>query len=110
MKKLMLTGLAALAIGAGGIMFAPTGSAATGKAVQVAAVQQQATFRVENMTCPLCPVTVKKAMTGVAGVSSVSIDFAAKTARATFDPARTSVAVIAAASTNAGYPARALRN
>lgn len=110
MKKLMITGLAALAIGGGGAMLVLTGSAATGKPAQVAAAQQQVTFRIENMTCALCPVTVKKAMAGVGGVSSVSVDFDAKTARATFDPARTSAAAIAAASTNAGYPAYPLRN
>lgn len=70
------------------------------------ALQQQATFAIENMTCALCPVTVKKAMSGVAGVDQVAIDFKAKTATVRFDPKRTSLAAIAKASTNAGYPAR----
>lgn len=73
-------------------------------AVQVAAVQS-ATFSVENMTCALCPVTVKKAMEQVNGVQSVEIDFAAKTATVAFDPSVTSIEAIAAASTDAGYPA-----
>ena len=41
----------------------------------------------------------------VEGVRSVEIDFEAKTATVTFDPSIASVEAIAAASTNAGYPA-----
>ncbi|KTE12078.1 mercury transporter [Sphingopyxis sp. H115] len=62
------------------------------------------------MTCATCPITVKKAMEGVAGVTAVTVDFAAKIARATYNPRRTNAAAIAAASTNAGYPARAIQN
>ncbi len=61
-------------------------------------------FAVENMTCPACPFTVKKAMARVEGVSSVTADFAAKTATAVFDPTVTTAQEIAAASTNVGYP------
>ncbi|KAH2825793.1 hypothetical protein KXV85_010653 [Aspergillus fumigatus] len=75
-----------------------------------ATAQKQTTFAIENMTCATCPITVKKAMEGVAGVTAVTVDFAAKTARATYNPRRTNAAAIAAASTNAGYPARAIQN
>ena len=73
-----------------------------------AASSQSATFAIENMTCALCPVTVRKAMEGVSGVTSVSVDFENKTATVLFDPAVTDTATIAAASTNAGYPAAAI--
>lgn len=62
-------------------------------------------FAVQNMTCPLCPVTVKTAMEGVSGVQAVTIDFDAKTATVVYNPAVATVDAIAAASTNAGYPA-----
>src|SRR3546814_2337685 len=71
-----------------------------------AAAVQKTTFSIENMTCAMCPVTVTKAMKGVAGVKSVTVDFAAKTATVIYDTATASVAAIAAGSTNAGYPAR----
>ena len=74
-------------------------------AIPLVAAVRSATFAVENMTCALCPATVKKAMEQVNGVQSVEIDFDAKTATVVFDPAATSVEAIAAASTNAGYPA-----
>lgn len=65
---------------------------------------QTATFAIENMTCALCPITVKFAMEGVSGVRSVQIDFEARTATVTFDPAATTAEAIAASATNAGYP------
>jgi len=64
------------------------------------------TFNVEKMTCATCPITVKKAMSKVTGVSSVDVDYKTKTATVKFDPKRTNAGAIAAASTNAGYPAK----
>ncbi|MBS0474324.1 MAG: cation transporter [Proteobacteria bacterium] len=111
MKKMMLMGLAVLAICGGGVALALGTSTPDGRSAQVAAAaERQATFAIENMTCATCPITIRKAMEGVAGVSAVSVDFAAKTARVTYDPRRTNAARIAAASTNAGYPARAVGN
>lgn len=74
---------------------------------QAAIAEQRQVFAIENMTCALCPVTVKKAMEGVSGVKSVIVDFEARTATVTFDPAATTIEAIATASTNAGYPATA---
>ncbi len=108
MKKKMLIGLAVLAMAGGGAALALDSTAQERPAAAVA--QAQTTFAIQNMTCATCPITVKKAMEGVAGVSAVSVDFNAKTARATYDPRRTNAAAIAAASTNAGYPARAVNN
>ena len=62
-------------------------------------------FRVEQMTCATCPIAVKTAMGAVKGVTFVEVDFNAKTATVMFDPAVATPAQIAAASTNAGYPA-----
>ena len=108
MKKTILIGLAVLAMTGGGVAYA-VGGTAQNRPPASAAAQRQTTFTIENMTCALCPVTVKKAMQGVAGVSAVQVDFAAKTARATYDSRRATAAQIAAASASAGYPAHALR-
>ena len=72
---------------------------------QNASASETVRFIVENMTCALCPLTVKTAMANVEGVRSVEIDFDAKTATVEFDPSVTSAALVAAASENAGYPA-----
>jgi mercuric ion binding protein len=106
MKRLLIIAATVLALGAAGILsttpFSPL--AAQSAATEVAAVQT-ATFAIENMTCALCPVTVKSAMERVNGVQSVQIDFDAKTATVVFDPSVTTIEAIAAASTDAGYPA-----
>ena len=75
-------------------------------AAQSVAAEQTITFSVDNMTCALCPVTVKRAIEGVDGVRTVEIDFEARTATVVFDTAATSADAIATASANAGYPAR----
>lgn len=109
MRKSLFIGLAALAMAGGGVALALDGSARDRPAA-AATAQRQSTFAIEKMTCATCPITVKKAMMGVAGVSAVTIDFVTKTARATYDPRRTNATTIAAASTNAGYPARTIQN
>ncbi len=106
MERPLILAAALLAVGGFGALSLtaiPSVSAQTA-AAQVAAAQS-ANFVVENMTCALCPVTVKKAMEKVNGVQSVQIDFAARTATVVFEPAVMSVDDIAAASTDAGYPA-----
>lgn len=73
---------------------------------QAVAAEQTLTFTIDNMTCALCPVTVKRAMESVVGVQAVEINFDARTATVVFDASRTSPEAIATASANAGYPAR----
>lgn len=59
---------------------------------------------VQNMTCTLCPVTVKKSLEKVPGVSKAQIDFTAKTATVSFDADKTAVEALVKATTDAGYP------
>ena len=99
MRHLAVLALGALLLGLPALAPASIAQSAT------EAAQAEATFYVENMTCVLCPVTVKHAMKGVAGVTSVEIDFPARTAHVIFDPAQTDAAAIAKASELAGYPA-----
>lgn len=110
MKRVIIIAGGALGLSVAGIMsvtaFAPL--AAQSSRTPAARVQT-ATFAIENMTCALCPVTVKRAMEGVAGVRSVQVDFDDKTATVMFDPRATNATAIAAASTNAGYPATTAR-
>lgn len=106
MKKTMIAAIAVIAIAGAGIGAAtlmPQSSNDT--PVQSSAHLQTASFAVENMTCATCPITVRRAMEGVAGVQEVTIDYEARTATAQFDPERTTISAIASASINAGYPA-----
>ena len=70
----------------------------------LAAELQTVVLDVQNMTCELCPITVKKALDKVPGVAASKIDFAKKKATVTFDPDRANVAALVKATTNAGYP------
>jgi mercuric ion binding protein len=70
----------------------------------LAAPPQTAVLDVQNMTCGLCPVTVKKSLEKVPGVSQARIDFDKKTATVTFDADKTSAAVLVKATTDAGFP------
>ncbi len=73
----------------------------------LAADSQTVVLDVQNMTCDLCPITVKKALDKVPGVAVTKIDLAKKTATVKFDPNRVSVAALVKATTNAGYPSTA---
>lgn len=77
-----------------------------GLSVPVAAEEQSVTLAVDKMFCAMCPITVAKAMEKVDGVSSVKVDYEAKTAVVIFEDTETDWQTVALASTNAGYPAR----
>ena len=62
------------------------------------------TLAVPGMTCATCPITIKKALTKVPGVTHVEVSYETMDARVTFDDTKTSTAALIAATTNAGYP------
>lgn len=68
------------------------------------AASKTTTLAVSNMTCATCPITVKHALTKVVGVSKAVVDFDKKQAVVTFDDAKTNVAALVKATTDAGYP------
>ncbi len=107
MNRILIIIAAVVALGLTGLTVLNLSPANRADASEVTAQANEVTqtFAVENMTCPACPFTVKKAMTRVEGVRSVTVDFDAKTATAVFDRAVTTVQEIAAASANVGYPA-----
>jgi periplasmic mercuric ion binding protein len=71
----------------------------------LAGADQTVTLAVKNMTCAVCPITVRKALEKVQGVAGVKVDFGAKTATVTFDSAKADAAALIKATTEAGYPA-----
>lgn len=62
------------------------------------------TLDVPGMTCATCPLTVKKALSKVPGVSRVEVSYERREAIVTFDEKRSSVADLVRATRNAGYP------
>nr|WP_240126221.1 mercury resistance system periplasmic binding protein MerP [Thermomonas alba] len=70
----------------------------------VCAATQTVTLSVPGMTCAACPITVKKALSKVDGVSRIEVDIDKREAIVTFDDSKASVAALTDATRNAGYP------
>ncbi|MGR9053392.1 MAG: mercury resistance system periplasmic binding protein MerP [Gammaproteobacteria bacterium] len=68
------------------------------------AASRTITLDVRNMTCAVCPITVKKALERISGVQKVTVDYASKTATVEFDDAAASAEQLTEATKNAGYP------
>ncbi len=69
------------------------------------AAPKTVTLDVPGMTCAMCPITVKKALAGVQGVSKVDVSYEKKEAAVTFDDSKVRVEALTAATRDAGYPA-----
>jgi mercuric ion binding protein len=76
----------------------------------LAAEPRTVTLGVEHMTCAACPITVRKALSHVSGVTQSTVDMTAHTATVTFDPARTTPEALATSVSQAGFPAKVLLN
>lgn len=70
------------------------------------AVTKTVTLDVPTMHCSTCPITVKKALLKVKGVSNVTADLDKREAVVTFDDAQTTVEALTKAIGDAGYPSR----
>ncbi len=75
-------------------------------AVPALAATKTVTLAIPSMTCPVCPITVKKALKAVPGVSQVDVNFDKKDAVVSFDESKTSVAALTKATADAGYPSK----
>ena len=69
-----------------------------------AGTPQTVVLDVQNMTCELCPITVKKALGKVPGVADTKVDLDKRTATVTFDPDKANLAALVKATTDAGFP------
>ena len=61
------------------------------------------TLSVPGMDCPVCPITVKKALNKVPGVSQADINFEKRVAIVKFDDSKTNAEALFRATKNAGY-------
>lgn len=102
--------LTAAALALTGVAGFATMTIAPSQALAAPTTEQTRTFAIRNMTCATCPIAVKSAMSRVAGVKTVKVDFDTKIAVVTFNPSVATPAKIAAASTDVGYPAQLRSN
>ena len=62
-------------------------------------------LKINGMSCMHCRMAVERALKGVSGVSSASVDLASGKAKVTYDPARAGLNDFAKAVEEAGYSA-----
>jgi mercuric ion binding protein len=91
MRKLLIAALAAMPLAA------------------PATAPKTVTLDVKNMSCEVCPITVRKSLEKLPGVSGVKVDFERKTATVTYDPDQVRPEALSKATTNAGYPSTVQR-
>ena len=68
------------------------------------ATTRTVTLSVPGMNCATCPITVKKALGKVDGVTKTEVNLEKRAAVVTFDDARTNLEALTRATGDAGYP------
>jgi len=69
------------------------------------AQQREVTLAVPDMSCAMCPITVRKALARIDGVTQAKASLEYKQARVVFEPARTDIDALIAAVADAGFTA-----
>jgi mercuric ion binding protein len=74
-----------------------------------AADRQTVVLDVQNMTCSMCSITIRKALEKVPGVVDAKVDYDHKIAIVRYDPDMANPPALVKATTSAGFPSK-LRN
>ena len=69
-----------------------------------AGAPRTAVLDVQNMTCSMCSITIRKALEKVPGVIDANVDYDHKTATVKYDGDKTNPSALVKATTNAGFP------
>lgn len=72
------------------------------------AAERTVTLAIDNMYCEACPYIVKQSLARVTGVETVAVSFEQKTATVTYDDQKTTLDALTSATTQAGYPSKAI--
>jgi mercuric ion binding protein len=67
---------------------------------------QTAVLDVQNMTCSMCSITIRKALEKVPGVMEAKVDYNRKTATVKYDADKANPSELVQATTNAGFPSK----
>lgn len=70
------------------------------------AAPKSVTLDVPGMTCPTCPVTIKKTLLKQAGVTAVTVRYEKKQLEVTFDDAKTDLTAIMKSTASVGFPSQ----
>ena len=69
-----------------------------------AATPQTVVLDVQNMTCSMCSITIRKALEKVPGVIDAKVYYDHKTVIVKYDPDKAGPPALVKATTNAGFP------
>jgi mercuric ion binding protein len=86
------------------LMFAAILGLGTLMSVPAFSAQQTIVLEVPGMSCPVCPVTVRKSLEKVPGVVKAVVTYEPKEAVVTYDDTQTTPEALMEATSNAGYP------
>ena len=67
------------------------------------------TLAVPGMNCPICPVTVRKALEKVEGVHDIIVEYETRTVVVAYDDTRVALPALTQATTDAGFPSTVSR-
>ena len=70
------------------------------------AAPKSVTLEVPGMTCPTCPVTIKKALLKQPGVTAVTVRYEKKQLDVAFDDAKTNPTAIMKSTALVGFPSQ----
>jgi len=70
------------------------------------AAPKSVTLDVPGMTCPTCPVTIKKALLKQPGVTAVTVHYEKKQLNVAFDDAKTGPTAIMKSTASVGFPSQ----
>lgn len=74
-------------------------------AIPAFAATQRVTLSVPDMNCAACPITIKKVLSKMDGVSQIEVSAKTRQAVVTYDDTKTNVQALTTATANVGYPA-----
>ena len=74
------------------------------------ATTRTVTLSVPGMNCATCPITVKKALGKLDGVTKTEVNLEKRAAVVTFDDTRTNLEALTRATGDAGYPSTLVEN
>jgi mercuric ion binding protein len=70
------------------------------------AAPKSVTLNVPGMTCPTCPITIKKALLKQPGVTAVTVRYEKKQLEVAFDDAKTNPTTIMKSTALVGFPSQ----
>lgn len=71
-----------------------------------AATPETVVLDVQNMTCSMCTVTIRKALEKTPGVIEAKVDYDKKTATVKYDAEKANPSSLVEATTDAGFPSK----